>query len=33
VLPGFIFQWSPDFPLDKSSDHRTISIWLIEQKV
>ena len=23
-LPGFIFQWSPDFPLDCSSDHRTI---------
>jgi len=26
-LPGitwFFFQWSPDFPLDNSSDHRTI---------
>jgi len=26
-LPGitwFFFQWSPDFPLDCSSDHRTI---------
>jgi len=26
-LPGitwFYFQWSPDFPLDYSSDHRTI---------
>jgi len=26
-LPGvtwFFFQWSPDFPLDYSSDHRTI---------
>jgi len=26
-LPGvtwFFFQWSPDFPLDFSSDHRTI---------
>jgi len=27
-LPGitwFFFQWSPDFPLDYSSDHRTIN--------
>jgi hypothetical protein len=26
-LPGvtwFFFQWSPDFPLENSSDHRTI---------
>tara|TARA_B100001121_G_scaffold48050_1_gene41440 strand:+ start:695 stop:964 length:270 start_codon:yes stop_codon:yes gene_type:complete len=31
-LPGvtwFSFQWSPDFPLDFSSDHRTINSILI----